>query len=188
MDKVYILHGICDEEEYYSNEHPCPSNTHWHPWLQKQLMMAGYNCQTPEVPKSYQAKYQSWFNTIDYLPMDSDTILVGHSAGCGFFLKWLSNNNVKIKKLILVAPFADPFSEYGDFLKSDLNPNLNDRIGEIHVLYSKDEDVLGIKETVDQIMETYPKTQYHEFENHGHFCLGDMGVEAFPSLLNIVVK
>jgi predicted alpha/beta hydrolase family esterase len=189
MTKVYILHGICDSEEYYSNQYPSASNFHWIPWLQKQLMIKGYNCQTPEVPYLYKAKWNSWEETIDTLQIDKDTILVAHSAGCGAFLKWLSKNkDVCIDKLILVAPFIDPAKKYGDFLQCDLDKNLQDRIGDMHILYSKDEPVLNIKETVDIVMKQYSKTQYHEFENHGHFCLGDMGTEEFPDLLNIIVK
>lgn len=188
MQKAYILHGICDSDEYYSDEYPSASNFHWIPWLQKQLMIAGYNCQTPEVPKLYQANYQDWFNTINPLAINEETILIAHSAGCGFFLKWLSENDIKIKKLVLVAPFIDPNKKYKNFLQCQLSQTLNDRIEDIHVLYSHDEPVEGIKGSVDVIMDTYPKARLHEFDNYGHFCLGHMGSEKFPELLKIVME
>ncbi len=149
-------------------------------------MMLGYNAQTPEVPKSYEANYESWYNTIDSLSISEDAILVGHSAGCGLFLKWLSGNNKKVDKLILVAPFVDPFRIYNDFLSCILNKNLKDRVKEIHIFYSLNEEVLGVKETVDLIRNTYPNVQYHEMDGHGHFCLGEMGTDAFPELLEVI--
>lgn len=183
---VYILHGISDEEEYFSPQYPSASNSHWFPWLQKQLVMLGYNCQTPEVPQLYKGNYKDWFETINHLPIDKESILVGHSAGCGFFLKWLSANDVNIDKLIMVAPWRDIHKEYGEFMQCDLDPDLSARINEIHVFYSLDEDVSGVKEVVNSIRKEYPKTHYHEFEEHGHFCLGDMGTEQFPELLKVI--
>lgn len=152
-------------------------------------MISGYNCQTPEVPKSYQAKYEDWFNTINVLPMDEDTILIGHSAGCGLFLKWLSGNNLKINKLIMVAPWLDPEKEDGDFMQCNLDPHLKSRIKEMHVLHSKDERVGGVNETVSIVMKQYPETSLHTFDNHGHFSLGNnMNTAAFPELLDIIIK
>ena len=187
MKNAIILHGICDSDEYYADIYPSSSNSHWMPWLQKQLLIKGYDCQTPDVMNSYKANYADWLRTVSIHEINQETTLIAHSAGCGFFLKYLSDNkNLVCNKLILVAPFKDPFLKYGDFLQTDFDPSLESRCQKIHVLYSRDEKVQGIKETVDWIVKTYPNTQYHEFENQGHFCYGDMGTEAFPALLNVV--
>lgn len=194
MKNVYILHGICDSEEYYERG-GSPSNRNWIPWLQKTLMAKGFNCQTPEIPKSYQAKYEDWKNTMALFSINEDTILIGHSAGGGFFLKWLASNQIKIDKLILVAPWKDPFElgnpydeEYRNpaFLKSALDPDLPKRVNEICVFYSPNDDVKGVKETVDRIMETYPGAKLTTLEGYGHFSPEDMGKTELPEILEAI--
>jgi predicted alpha/beta hydrolase family esterase len=189
MKKVIALHGICDSEEYHSDEFPSSSNSHWIPWLQKQLLINQIDCQTPDVMNSYKANYEDWLRTIKPHAIDDNTILVGHSAGCGFFLKYLSENrNIQCDKLIMVAPFNDPFKKYNQFLQCDLDENLFARMNEMHLFYSIDEPVLGIKETVDFIQSNFPKCEYLEFKNKGHFCFGNDGNGDFPELLDIVLN
>jgi hypothetical protein len=55
-------------------------------------------------------------------------------------------------------------------------------------LYSENEDVAGVAETKDLILQTYPKAQLHIFQDKGHFCLGDMGAEQFPELWDIITQ
>jgi len=185
MKSAYILHGCCDEEEYFSDEYPSPSNFHWLPWLQKQFLKKGYFCQTPEMPQPYIGKYPEWKRVFDIFPVDKETSLIAHSCSCGFFLRWLSDTRQEIDKLVLVAPWLDPAHTRGDFLKFILDPQLAQRVNEMHIFYSEDEFVEGVKETVDLILKTYPIAKLHTFEEMGHFCLGDMGTTEFPELLKL---
>lgn len=187
MKNAYILHGCCERDEYFSNAYPSPSNSHWIPWLQKQLLMKGYNCQTPDMPVPYAPVYEDWVAIFESLAIDENTTLVGHSCGCGFFLKWLNKSGARIDKLLMIAPWIDPERYLGNFLQCRLKPDLMDRINEIHVFYSEDEPVAGVKETVDMVMQGYPVAKLHKFTNHGHFCLSEMGTDQFPELLKVVV-
>lgn len=186
MDNVYLLHGCCDQEEFENTQIASGSNAHWFAWLQKQLIVKGFNCQTPEMPAPYKPSYHSWKKLFDIYPLDKNTTLVGHSCGCGFFLRYLSSAPQNISKLVLVAPWVDPDNKLGDFLEFKLNSELEKYIDEIHVLYSLDEPVGGVQESVELITGTYSNVFYHEFEKHGHFCLGEMGTESFPELLEII--
>ena len=189
MQKVFMLHGICDEEEFYSPHHPSPSNAQWFPWLQKELVMKGYNCQTPEVPYSYKGHWYDWFGTIDDLSIDDNTILIGHSCGCGAFLKYLSlNPDIKLAKLILVAPYLDPFRDYGDMLKCQLDENLPSRIGKMYLMKSDDEPLESVVKTTQIVQETYPDIHYTELSGYGHCCTDAMGTEEFPELLRLVIE
>lgn len=186
MKTAYILHGVADEEEYYRMDLPSPSNAHWLPWLQQKFLRAGYLCQCLEMPTPPSAKYSEWADTFGQVRLDEDSIIVGHSAGCGFILKWLSENeSVKVSKLVLVAPWLDPFQELPDFLQGELDKDLADRVNEIKVLYSEDEPVKGVRETKDKILSLFPKTKLHLFEDKGHFCLDNVGHE-FKELWDIV--
>ena len=111
MKKFIILHGCCDREEFMSDEYASPSNSHWIAWLQKQLIMQGHTCQTPEMPAPYKPSYQTWKRIFSQFEITPETILIGHSCGCGFLLKYLSETEQQIDKLILVAPWRDPFEK-----------------------------------------------------------------------------
>ena len=108
MKNALLLHGTCDREEYFSDLHTSLSNSHWLPWLQKQLLIRDILTQTPEMPQAYDPQYDLWEKTFERFDVDKNTILVGHSCGGGFLLRWLSENRVEVNKLILVAPWIDP--------------------------------------------------------------------------------
>ena len=108
MKTALIIHGTCDEEEFYSDIYPSLSNSHWSPWMQKQLLMAGYLTQTPEMPVATYPDYGLWKQTLERHPISEDSILIGHSCGGGFLLRYLSENKIRTKRTILVAPWLDP--------------------------------------------------------------------------------
>lgn len=185
MKNAYIFHGCAGEDEYFSDDFPSPSNFHWLPWLQKQLLMRGYRCQTPEMPTPYKPDYSEWKSVLDHYPVNAETSLVAHSCGSGFLLRWLSENKRAIQRLVMVAPSLDLQRKRGEFSDFTLASDLLDRIGEMHVFYSSDETVAGIKESVDLILQAYPKARLHSFNNMGHFCLAQMGTDKFPELLSL---
>lgn len=188
MKNAYILHGCPDRDEYMGNDHPSPSNAHWIPWMQKQLLMKGYNCQTPEMPVPYAPEYDDWLKIFEALPIDENTTLIAHSCGAGFLLKWLNKSGASIDKLILVAPYLDPGGYMGRFLQCRLKPGLMDQVHELHVFYSEDEPVGGVKETVDMIMESYTDATLHCFKDKRHFCYNDMEEGgSFPELLKVAI-
>jgi hypothetical protein len=59
--RVVILHGRVGAEEYFSARYPSASNSHWIPWLQKQLLIKGHDVQTPEVVRPYLVDYDGWW-------------------------------------------------------------------------------------------------------------------------------
>lgn len=188
MKNACIIHGCGSEEEFLNDDIPSPSNHHWIPWLQKQLLMRGYLCQTPEMPAPYQPDYEEWKKVMKGFLVNRETSLVAHSCGSGFLLRWLGENTKKIQRLVMVAPSLDLKRRRGEFMNFTLAPDLQDRIGEIHVFLSADEPVPGIRESVDAILKTYPKSRLHNFDKMGHFCRDSMGTEKFPELLDIFLK
>ena len=108
MKTAILLHGSCDKEEYYSDEYPSLSNSHWFPWLQKQLLIRDIPTQTPELPGAYEPVYEEWKKEFERHDITENTILVGHSCGGGFLVRWLSENNIKVDTVVLVAPWIDP--------------------------------------------------------------------------------
>lgn len=188
MKNVLILHGTCDKEEYYSDTYPSLSNSHWFPWLQKQLLIRNIFAQTPEIPEAYNPQYNLWKGELERFNIDKDTILVGHSCGAGFLVRWLSENKVEIKKLVLVAPWLDPErSKTTDFFDFKIDPDISKRASELHLLVSNDDDA-DIHESVSIITKSLPNIKIHNFTGMGHFTYGQMKTEKFPELLKIITN
>lgn len=172
-----IVHGICDENEYYRMDSPSPSNAHWLPWLQQKFLRQGILCQAPEMPRPYAPLYEDWATVFSAIAPHGATVCVGHSAGGGFLLKWLQQNpNARFDKIILVAPWLDPARRLGDFLHCKLESRLQDRVGEIHVFFSSDEKVPGVAVTKDTILNTFTQARLHPFADKGHFFFSDTGL------------
>lgn len=186
MKTAILLHGVCDEHEYYEMDFPSLSNAHWFPWLQQKFLRSGVLCQALEMPTPPKPVYDEWVAVFSQMNIDPETTIVGHSAGCGFILKYLSQNpEIHIHRLILVAPWIDPFKKRGDFLHGQIDQQLGQRVNRIDVLYSTDEKVIGVAETKDLIIQTYPKTKLHLFHDKDHFCFSDLGGPEFPELWDI---
>lgn len=95
-----LVHGTCNKEEYYSEKYPTPSNSHWFPWLSKQLIILDIPTVAVEIPDSYMPDYSVWKREFERFNINSETILIGHSCGGGFLVRWLSEN--KNKKSIML--------------------------------------------------------------------------------------
>jgi predicted alpha/beta hydrolase family esterase len=188
MKNAIIIHGTCDRDEYFSDKYPSLSNSHWLPWLQKQLLINNIFAQTPEMPEAYNPNYEEWSREFSRFEINEETILVGHSCGGGFLLRWLSENKAKVRKLILVAPWLDPIrNKTTSFFDFKIDQDVEERIGEIHLLASKD-DATDILESVEIIKNKISKISYHEFLDHGHFIYSHMKTDKFPELLNYILE
>ena len=189
MKKAILLHGCCSQEEFKEDQYPSGSNSHWFPWLQKQLIKAGIETQTPEMPAPYKPIYQEWKRVFEQFVVDKDSILVGHSCGAGFLLRWLGETKKKVGKLILVAPYFDPKKENEareDLVDFEVDSSIQNRV-DVHLLYSSDDPVTGVKESVEVLSQAMPHAQKYLFKNKGHFCYNEMGTEKFPELYELII-
>ena len=186
MKQAIIFHGACNEDDYYSSEYPSLSNSHWIPWLQKELLKKGYLTQTPEILYAFSPTYERYLAEINRYQLGEETVLIGHSCGAGFLLRYLSENNVKLKKVILVAPWLDPSREQTtDMFEFKLNQNLVNRSGQL-VIYNSTNDDDSIKESLKIIQNKISSFKLKNFKNYGHFCYKDIGPQ-FPELLEEVL-
>ena len=188
MKNAILVHGKPGKKEYYDPNIPSPSNIHWFPWLQKQLLVKDIVAHTPEVPNAWKPHYPTWKKEFERFETTPDTILVGHSCGGGFLIRWLSENKTKkVGKVVLVAPWIDPDrEETTDFFEFDIDPNLSDRTSSI-TIFNSDDDEESVQKTVKTIRETIKSVNYREFHNYGHFCLKDLKTEKFPELLDEIL-
>lgn len=184
MKTAIIIHGMPSMEEYFSIERvKSPSNNHWFPWIQLQLLQKNVLAQTPEMPKPYEPEYEAWKKTFEQFNVDEETILVGHSCGGGFIIRWLSENKVRVGKVILVAPWLDPekYLTTGMF-DFEIDSDFALRTDGVTVMYSTDDEDY-ILDTINLLKEKANNIIYQEFSDKGHFCLDDLGTEEFSELL-----
>lgn len=190
MKNAIILHGGPDKEEYYDPEAPSMSNTHWIPWLQGQLLKHDIPTATPEVPLSFDRNWEVWNREVERFDIGPETILIGHSTGAGFFVKYLSiHNNIKVDKVVLVAPWMDPDRDktknfFDDF---EIDPDLASRTSGV-TIFNSDNDQESVQKTVKILREKIKDIAYKEFHNYGHFCIGDMHTPEFPELLEYIIN
>ena len=182
VENVICIHGTSSKEEYYDEQYPTARNSHYFPWISKQLIIRDIRCDVLEIPYSYAPDYNLWKRELERFNFNENSILVGHSCGGGFLLRYLSENrDLKLKKVILLAPWIDPFDEKkSDFFKFEWDLQLFNRLN-IKILYSLD-DMEDVLKTIEIIKSKYKNINFTIFENKGHFCMSDIG-ETFSELL-----
>ena len=187
MPNALLIHGTPDREEYFDPKTPSPSNAHWLPWLQKQLLIRGCETQTPEMPAAYRPNYEAWSAHFQCYLLTAETLLVGHSCGGGFLLRWLSERQRPVARLVLVAPWMDPNRNHCDpgFFDFQIDSKLTDRT-DLHLLYS-DNDSDEVARSVELVLGALPKTHGHLLPGCGHFCHSDLGGPEFPMLRDILL-
>jgi len=188
MRNAIILHGMPSKEEYFNTQSPSQSNKHWFPWVQRQLILHGILAQTPELPEPYDPDYAKWLEVFQQFHVDENTLLIGHSCGGGFLVRWLTENKIKVGKVVLIAPFIDPDDDEvkSDFFHFEIKPNLSENTAGVCIFYSTD-DGQEILTSVDQIIAKDKAIVIKKFTNKGHFVLEHMKTEQFPELVEFLV-
>lgn len=186
MSNAIILHGQPTKKRYYDSTFPASSNYYWIPWLQKQLIVRDIPTATPDVPNNWKPDLATWCKEFERYDVTSDTILIGHSCGGGFLVRWLSEHpQVRSAKVVLAAPWLNPkqLEDTGDFFKFQIDQGLTDRT-DLTVLYS-DDDMPQILDTVALLREELPQAAYKELHGMKHFY--DDSRMTFPELLELIV-
>ncbi len=164
---------------------PSESNAHWLPWLQKELTIRDVKADTPEVPHSYEPKWDIWCREVERFDITSETILVGHSAGAGFWLKYVSiHSELKVDKVVLVGPWLDPDHtlEEKTFFDFKIDPDLVKRTNGLTVFYAVD-DSDSVQTSVKWIRDRVKDIHFREFpRGYGHFTYHNLHSQKFPEL------
>lgn len=184
MKNAIILHGKPDEEEYYDSDAPSMSNAHWLPWLQGQMLKHDIWAATPEVPNAYRPEWKLWVKEVERFDITPNTILVGHSTGSGFWVRYLSERkDLQVKKIVLVAPSLG-YGWDGDYFFENfvVDPSLVLRTTNGVTIFNSDNDADGIQQAVKELREKLPQINYKEFHDYGHFCFENMNTVKFPEL------
>ncbi|NTW14966.1 MAG: hypothetical protein HGA38_01195 [Candidatus Moranbacteria bacterium] len=188
MKSAIILHGMPSKDEYFDPKSPAQSNKHWLPWIQRHLILRGILAQTPEMPDAYAPNYEKWRTLFEQFAIDEETMLIGHSCGAGFLVRWLSENKTKVGKVALVAPWLNLDHEYDiDFFDFEIDESLAERTDGVTIFVSSD-DYQTIIDSVAKIRSTVKSAGVKKFTDQGHFTFNDMKTVEFPELLDTLIR
>jgi len=187
--KCIIIHGCPVNIERAMNPETRTYDKHWIPWTKKQLIANNIQTETPLMPTPWEPDYEKFKKEFEKYEVNENTILVGHSCGCSFLVRWLGETKRKILKLILVAPWKieeDANDLEKAFYEYPIDSTIKDRVQEIIIFTSNNEEEGGKKG-----LEMFHKAiggEIINLEDHGHYCLDNMGTEEFPELLEVILK
>lgn len=180
-----IIHGCpADSNEEKNKEYA----KHWIPWTKKKLSAGGIKTEIPLMPEPWHPDYEAFKKEFERYHVSSNTILIGHSCGCAFLVRWLGETKQKIKKLILVAPWKinnkqDKWRKL--FYEYPVDRTIKERIKDIVMFTADNEEENGKKSL--SIFHKALGGKIIELKGMGHFCLEDMGTEEFPELLEEII-
>lgn len=182
MQNVLLIHGYNGIPKIYE-------------WLKKELDKKGYSVIVPEFLPQEGVKYDIWKTILnDYKNfINEETIIVAHSIGNEFIIKYLTENNLKTDLYIGLAGFADVFEHDG---KEDLNRAVKEFLvnrNEIDsfskltnkrfAIYSDNDHIVPF-----EVLEQYPKIINAKpllIKGIGHMGKKS-GLETIPEVLEII--
>jgi len=187
--KVVIIHGIPTDEKRERDSKTRSYDKHWIPWIKKKLEKKKIKVFVPLMPFPWNPNYESWKKEFEKLEVNENSILIGHSGGCSFLVRWLGEFKKKIKKLILVAPWKIPSKNFSkgenELYNFEIDETIKERVEEVIIFTSDNEEKNG-KESA-KIYHNFLGGKLIELQNHGHYTLGEMGTEKFPELLEEII-
>jgi len=156
----------------------------WKNELQEQLGNK-YAVYLPTMPNKTNAQYNEWkilFERIVNL-LDNNFILIGHSLGAIFIVKYLSENKIlktPKKILLLGTPYDNESMEEEplySFLREKNLKNLKKLSEKLYFYQSKDDFIVPF-ENIKRYQEALPGAYFRKLKNYNHFL-----VEKIPELL-----
>ncbi|MBI4836311.1 MAG: alpha/beta hydrolase [Candidatus Abawacabacteria bacterium] len=178
-----IIHGCPSDKEKAMNPETRTYDKHWIPWTKRQLTALGIPTETPLMPNPWSPDYDEFKKVFEQISISENTILIGHSCGCTFLVRWLGETKRSIKKLILVAPWkirpeSDPLEIA--FYTHPIDQSISSRVTNI-IMFTADNEAEDGKKGL---------TMFHQIlggevinlVGKGHYTLTDMGTEVFPEL------
>jgi len=184
-----IIHGCPSDAKKVMNPQSRTYDKHWMPWTKKQLISKGIKVETPLMPEPWNPQYDLYKKEFEKYRVDENSVLIGHSCGCAFLVRWLGETNKKINKLILVAPWKIPDKNNKfrkEFYTYPIDATIKERVNKIVMFTADDEEEDGKKSL--KIYNKYLDGKVIELKKHGHYTLEDMGTEEFPELIDEIIN
>lgn len=153
-----------------------------------------YQIIRPEMPNKNMAMYSAWkiwFEKIFPYLNNEDLVVVGHSLGAMFLVKYIGENGFpkKIAQLHLLSTVFDE-SDMSDEEKyswdfaynPQIIPNIEQRADKIFLYHSTDDELVPYTHS-QKIIAYLPKAKFMTFHDRGHFFQSEI-----PELLENILS
>jgi len=184
-----IIHGCVLNEEEEKHSKTRTYDKHWIPWVKKELISNNIETETPLMPLPWEPDYEGFKKEFEKYEVNEDTVLIGHSCGCAFLVRWLGETKREVSKLILVAPWK--IAPHKDdcikkFYTYKIDETIKERVNSIVMFTSDNEEGDGKKSL--EIFHNILGGEIVSLKDHGHYVLGQMGTEEFTELVDVVLE
>jgi|AntRauTorcE11897_2_1112592.scaffolds.fasta_scaffold01392_4 predicted alpha/beta hydrolase family esterase len=186
MKNCIIIHGgpLTDTPENPHNLH----TLYWHPWTKVELIKRNIETLVPAMPHPWNPKYQEYKEVMDNLPITEDSVLVGHSRGVAFLLRWLGDTKQTVRKIIMVAPNLRTEStnlELQNFYDFDIDDLIKQLAAERTIFTSETDDLENMESA--KLLAGVLDCKVINLPQHGHFITQEMGRDEFPELIKEIL-
>ncbi|MEO5949854.1 MAG: alpha/beta hydrolase [Candidatus Saccharimonadales bacterium] len=173
MRNAILVPGRPDKDQHYDPSLPSNSEEYWFSWLKRKLILRDVHTISIEPPMPFRPRYDEWEKEFERCDITPETILVGHSCGGGFLIRYLSEHKeLHVGQVVLVAPWTNPYdnleSDTADFFDFEIDANFPSRTAGVTVFYSTDDDK-SVVETVTQLTKTCNDLTVKKYSDRGHF-------------------
>ncbi len=187
MKNCIIIHGgpLTDIPEEPHNLH----ELYWQPWTKAELTKQNIQTFIPAMPNPWNPVYEDWKEVIDKLPITAESVLVGHSRGVAFLLRWLGETKQQVSKLIMIAPNMktdSSNSELQSFYAFEINPSIQTFVLD-RIVFTSENDDLENMESAKFLTEKLD-CKVINLPTHGHFITEEMGGDEFPELIQEIIE
>lgn len=139
MKNYFIIHGFASG-----------NIDNWFPWIKKKIDSDTKLCVIPQFPIDINHQnYSSWKLVLDAYKnnnmINDETVLIGHSIGCAFIIKYILENNIKVSKIILVSGFNNFYAEDPNDLHNKVNKTF----------YINDDELKEVNKHADDVICLY---------------------------------
>ena len=187
-----IIHGCPSNAEKAMDSKTRTYDKHWRLWAKKDIEKKGFTVDAPLMPEPWDADYYLWKKEFEKLVVNRDSVLIGHSCGCSFLVRWLGETKKRCGKLILVAPWKIPYGNGQDlekkkrFYEYKVDEGIRNRVKEI-IIFTSDNEAGEGKESAE-IFHRALGGEVISLSGRGHYTLKDMKTDEFPELIDAVLR
>ena len=183
------------------------SQGNWFPWLKAELEKQGFKVSVPDFPNAQNPVLSEWLHYFNKsVTVDAETILIGHSLGVAFILRFLEylslhseneiprlpsgarNDKKKIKAAFLVAAFDRSLGipEIENFINTSFNwEKIKSSCDRFTVINSDNDPYIPLQ--IGKDLAKNLDTELIIEHNAGHIDNPD-GLLGYPKLLNFIVR
>ncbi|MEK7588980.1 MAG: alpha/beta hydrolase [Patescibacteria group bacterium] len=179
MKNAIILHGTADKNTDF-----------WFPYLKEKLEEKGFEVWLPQLPNAEIPNLKDWLTfVLENGKFNSETVIIGHSAGAQLILSILENIESPIKQSILVSGYAKALRTTSETEKNveDFNWEKIKGKAEKLIFINSDNDPWTCDDTQGRIMfDNLGGTQIILHEGHMGSNFYNQPYKEFPLLVQLI--